>query len=442
MNPVEAATDPTLDATGTPALRSGTRVAEMEGFTSETLAKRTFALDSGRAFCQGVSESYGRTFFLLIALKEFDAPPVAKSLIAGAGGMGMLLSPMLVSAVIKRRWRTSTVASTIVAAGGLALLLPLLVHDLRAYVAAAMIALALADLVMVLMAPIYASNYPVSRRGQLVGRSIVVRVASAALVGAGVGKFLNRDIKRWPYVVGLGVVAWILQAGFLRRIPSLPLPAVATDRSAIRRRVHLLRTDPILRNTLGSWMLIGFANLMTIPLRVEYLGNAKYGVSADTAKVAMLTVTIPAVVRLGMTPFFGWIFDRMNFFGLRIAVNLAFGISIGSFFATRSTLGLVLASVAFGVGIAGGDVLWSLWATKFAPADQVADYMALHTFTTGLRAVSAPFIGFWMVAAFPARTVGVVCMLMTIAGSILLVPDMLRTLQRRVPPAVPVGVDT
>jgi len=205
--------------------------------------------------------------------------------------------------------------------------------------------------------------------------------------------------------------------------------------------MHLVKTDPILRNTLASWMFIGFANLMTIPLRVEYLGNAKYGVSADTAKVAMLTVTVPAVVRLVMTPFFGWIFDRMNFFGMRIAVNLAFGLSIGSFFATRSTLGLVLASVAFGVGIAGGDVLWSLWATKFAPADQVADYMALHTFTTGLRAVAAPFIGFWMVAAFPARSVGVACMLMTVAGSILLVPDMLRTLQRRVTPAVPVGVD-
>lgn len=412
----------------------GAEPSGIEDLSNDALVRRTFRLDSGRSLFQGVSESFGRTFFLLIALKQFDAPPGAKSLIAGAGGIGMLLSPMLVSKVIRKRWRVSTVGSVIVGLGGITLMLPLVVHDLRVYVVAAMIALAMADLVTVLMAPIYAANYPLSRRGQLVGRSIVVRVASAAVVGAVVGRFLKGDIRRWPYVVALGCLAWIAQATFLRKIPSDSLPLVANDRSAIRRRLHLLKTDSILRNTLLSWMFIGFANLMTIPLRVEYLGNPKYGVSADTAKVALLTVTIPAIVRLLLTPLFGWIFDRMNFFGLRITINIAFGISIGSFFATRSTIGLVAASIAFGIGIAGGDVLWSLWATKFAPPDQVADYMALHTFTTGMRAVVAPFIGFWLVGNFPARNVGIVCMLMTVVGSMVIVPDMLRTLQRRVRP--------
>ena len=410
---------------------SGQEPSGIEGLSNDGLIRKTFVLDSARSMFQGVSESYGRTFFLLIALTEFDAPLRAKSLIAGAGGVGMLMSPMLVSLVIKRRWRVSSVASTVVGIGGLALIVPLLVHDLRAYVIAAMIALAMADLVTVLMAPIYALNYPLRRRGQLVGRSIVVRVASAALVGALVGGYLKGDIRRWPYVVALGAVAWLAQAVFLRKIPSVALPTVPTDHSALRRRLRLLKTDPILRNTLLSWMFIGFANLMTIPLRVEYLSNSKYGVAADAAKIALLTVTVPAIVRLVMTPFFGWIFDRMNFFGLRIAVNIAFGISIGSFFASRSTAGLVAASIAFGVGIAGGDVLWSLWATKFAPHDQVADYMALHTFTTGMRAVTAPFIGFWLVGQFPVRNVGVVCGVMTLVGSLVIVPDMLRTLERR-----------
>ena len=399
---------------------------------SEAVTRRTFRLDTGRSFFQGISESYGRTFFLLIALKEFDAPASAKSLIAGAGGFGMLMSPLLVSIVMKRRWKISTVASTVVAVGGAALVLPLLVHDLRVYVASAMVALAVADLVTVLLAPIYASNYPFTRRGQLVGRSIMVKVASAAVVGAVVGGILKRDIRRWPLVVALGLVAWWAQAFFLRRIPSDPLPLLPTDRSATRRRLQLLQSDSILRNTLASWMFIGMANLMTIPLRVEYLGNPRYGVNADAARIALLTVTVPAVVRLVLTPWFGWVFDRMNFFGLRIAINIAFGLSIGLFFASRSTTGLVVASVAFGIGIAGGDVLWSLWATKFAPRDQVADYMSLHTFSTGMRAVSAPFIGFWLVGSFPARTVGMVCMLMTLVGSAVIVPDMMRTLQRRV----------
>ena len=49
---------------------------------SEAVTRRTFRLDTGRSFFQGISESYGRTFFLLIALKEFDAPASAKTLLA------------------------------------------------------------------------------------------------------------------------------------------------------------------------------------------------------------------------------------------------------------------------------------------------------------------------------------------------------------------------
>ena len=298
-----------------------------------------------------------------------------------------------------------------------------------------MIALAVADLVTgTACSHLRFNNYPVRKRGQLVGRSIMVRVASAAAVGALVGGFPQT---RYPSLAdGRGTrPRGLVGAGTVSPPNPLRAPAIgASDNSATRRRLDLLKTDPILRNTLASWMFMGMANLMTIPLRVEYLGNEKYGINADAAKVALLTVTIPAVVRLFFTPVFGWIFDRMNFFGLRISINLAFGLSIGLFFASSSDVGLVVASVAFGVGIAGGDVLWSLWATKFAPADQVADYMSLHTFSTGLRAVSAPFIGFWLVDSFPARTVGIVCMLMTVIGSVVIVPDMLRTLQRRMAP--------
>ncbi|MEZ5302399.1 MAG: hypothetical protein R3F11_17460 [Verrucomicrobiales bacterium] len=46
----------------------------------------------------------------------------------------------------------------------------------------------------------------------------------------------------------------------------------------------------------------------------------------------------------------------------------------------------------------GGNIAWSLWVTKLAPADRVAEYMSVHTFTTGLRGMAAPFLGFWLAA--------------------------------------------
>ena len=49
------------------------------------------------------------------------------------------------------------------------------------------------------------------------------------------------------------------------------------------------------------------------------------------------------------------------------------------------------------IGNGGGDVAWGLWVTKFAPPEQVADDMSVHTFFTGLRGVLAPVAAFQLV---------------------------------------------
>ena len=44
-----------------------------------------------------------------------------------------------------------------------------------------------------------------------------------------------------------------------------------------------MREDALFRRTLVMWMLMGFANLMVLPLRVEYLANPKQGVTWNGA---------------------------------------------------------------------------------------------------------------------------------------------------------------
>jgi MFS family permease len=66
------------------------------------------------------------------------------------------------------------------------------------------------------------------------------------------------------------------------------------------------------------------------------------------------------------------------------------------FFATDSWPLLVISAVIFGIGTSGGDLAWNLWVTKFAPADKVSDYMAVHVFFTGIRGVLAPPVGFFL----------------------------------------------
>lgn len=393
---------------------------------SEELARKTFRLDSARSIMAGIAEAFGRTFFLLIALQAFNAPKIDKSLIACAGGLGMLASPLLVSVVMQGRWRVSHAASVLVLSGAVLLVFPLLVHNLYVYVVCVMGAIAVGDGIAVLMAPIHAANYPAGQRGKYVSGSLMVRVFSAAVAGYVIGGILKSDIERWPLVVGFAMLAWLAQAALLWRMPSPVLALQPTDHSAIRRRWNLVRNDSILRNVLISWMFMGIGNLMTIPLRIEYLSKSSYGISANAAKIAMLTVTVPAIVRLFLTPGFGWIFDRVDFFTVRILVNVAFGVSIASFFAGTSDASLYFGAITFGIGIAGGDVLWSLWTTKFAPPDKVADYMSIHTFTTGIRGTAAPFLAFWMVGTYSPRIVGFLCAGLTFVGSAIIVPEALR----------------
>ena len=113
----------------------------------------------------------------------------------------------------------------------------------------------------------------------------------------------------------------------------------------------------------------------------------------------------------------------MNFFVMRMTLNLGFMLGILSFFTTGSFWGLIAGALFYGVSIAGGDVAWSLWVTKFAPPERVADYMAVHTFFTGLRGAVAPAVAFQAAGVLSLSTMGWIAASLVLIGTLLLVPE-------------------
>jgi MFS family permease len=175
-------------------------------------------------------------------------------------------------------------------------------------------------------------------------------------------------------------------------------------------------------------MFLGFAMLMMAPLRVEYLANPRYGVRLNgevltAGTVALFTSVIPNIARLILNPLWGRLFDRMNFFTLRIVLNAGFALGILSFFSGGSLPGLVAGAVFFGISNAGADVAWSLWVTKFAPPERVAEYMSVHTFFTGVRGVIAPAVAFYMVSGVNPITLGWISVGLILIGSAFLLPE-------------------
>ena len=383
---------------------------------------RTQVLDIARAVPSGMLVPLESSVLLTIAITRFEAPGWVKGLIAAAAGVGLLISPFITGAARRSSRPAMHVAAitTVVGAAGFALAA---VGPLAMLVLGSIIGVACISASIPLLTSTYDRNFAPADRGVRVGRGMTVRVAVAAVTGLLMGGYLTAHPERWRQLLLAGAVAMIAMSVAQRSFPSERVPAVEGRLPSSLPHFHLLGEDRQLRLTLIAWMFMGFGNLMLLPLRVEFLAQPRYGVNADAAKITMLTVTIPSLVRLACMPLFGRLFDRMSFFSARIMVNMMFAIYVAAFFSGTGTTGLLVGAVAFGVASAGGDLMWALWVTKFAPPGRVADYMGLHTFFTGIRAVSAPLLGFLVIERYDLTTVAMMAAAMIVVSSLMLLPE-------------------
>jgi hypothetical protein len=386
-----------------------------------SLTIRTFRYEALRAVASGVVETASTTFLLIIAVQWFQAGAFAKGCIAAGLGLGYLISPAIVALVKHLRVPVTIAAARMAFGGGLAMLAAAAVPRLPVFTLASLLSLAAAGGLIPLLTQVYQDNYPPAARGRLFSRTVMIRIVAAAAFSWLAGVWLAGEIANFRPLLVAFALAFFFSAWCLYRIPSAPLAEAGAANPL--RMFATLGHDRAFRTTLVSWMFMGFANLMMLPLRIEYLANPRYGLALSADMIALLTGVVPNVARLAMSPVWGWVFDRANFFVLRMVLNLGFALGIVSFFASDTTPGLVLAALTFGVSVAGGDVAWSLWVTKVAPADRVADYMSVHTFFTGLRGLAAPMLGFALVTRWSMASMGLVAAGFILVATVMLIPE-------------------
>lgn len=392
-------------------------------------AKTTFHYDRLRAVSAGIIETAGSTFLLLIAVKWFHAGAPAKATIAAAGSVGLLISPAVLAFVTARQWKASKAASGLFCLGSVSFIVSAVWNVLPVFVVCAVVGMACSSAVLPLLTQIYQDNYPIRQRGSLFSKAFIIRIATAAVFSYGVGRLLSENMNRFPGVLLAFAAAFAAAAWCLARVPSRPIDHDGGTHPF--RSLRFVRDDALFRRTLTSWMILGFANLMMLPLRVEYLANPVYNLGLTVLWIALLTEVIPNVARLCLSPVWGWLFDKMNFFMLRAILNLGFGVGILAFFVGDGMTGLIIGAVVYGVSRAGGDVAWSLWVTKVAPAGRVAEYMAVHTFFTGVRGVCAPALAFLVVQHLALSTMGWISAGLILTATLMLVPEIRLGRKRR-----------
>ncbi len=383
--------------------------------------RRTFAAEAIRACAAGVLETALATFAIFLVVTRFDSGPAIKSLLIASPAFGLLGSLLVVPAVAKMRLRASYAAGCIsllsmvgfaVAAIGC--------ESETAFVVGTCIGLGVIGMALPLQTHYLRINYPTSNRGRLFSATIFIRALTAMAVSWGFGVYLDRDPDRYPVLLWIFVAASGIAALCYFTIPSEPLRSNGPGRIDFTSAVRLSLKDSIFVQLLIAAMILGFGVLAANALRVDYLVNPEHGLEFDVKTVSLVTGIVPSAVRLGSTFFWGWLFDRIDFFKLRIVVNLVFLAGVILYFVWTDVRIILIGSALFGLARGGGEILFNLFVTKITAAENIADYMSVHTFLAGIRIFLAPFLGFFLVQYADVPAMVVVCCLL-VAGSIVII---------------------
>lgn len=394
--------------------------------TAAERRRLTYRYERLRAPAAGIIETAGTTFLLLIAVRHFESGSMSKAILAGGASVGLILGPWLVSRVQASQRPAAQGASAVALVGAALFALAAAFPAESVFILCSAAGMACASIMIPLMTQVYRENYPAHERGTLFSRAVMIRIAAAGSFSWLAGRLLAHRLDHFQWLLVTFAVAFVVTSFCLKRCPSRRLTHARGTHPF--QSLRYVTEDRLFRYTLISWMLLGFGNLMMLPLRIEYLANPDHGwrlhgLPFTAALIAVLTEVVPNAARLVLNPLWGWLFDRINFFVLRMVLNVGFLLGILCFFLADSLSGLVWGSVMYGISRAGGDVAWSLWVTKFAPPDRVADYMSVHTFFTGVRGVLAPFIAFWSVTVLPIQLLAAVSGVLIVVATLILVPE-------------------
>jgi predicted MFS family arabinose efflux permease len=261
---------------------------------------------------------------------------------------------------------------------------------------------------------IYGQNYRKEERGSRLGLSMIFMAISGLVFSKISSMLLDKDLANFRLVLGIAAVAAFFCALIFIKIPSRQLPK--SNCHALFENFHLIWKDKLFGYILLCWTLIGVANQMTMPLRIEYLANEKYGINFSNQTLTYLTAIIPTTSRIVSSYFWGKTFDRLKFVPMKQLVNMCHLIGVPLFLLAKDPLFIGLASIFLGLAHGGGLIAWSLWITKIAPSNKLSEYMSVDLVVIGLRNFLSPSIGYFLLTHTNPATVGKIAFLMISIG--------------------------
>lgn len=359
------------------------------------IARQTARWENIRGAFSGILEACWQAFALLVVIRYFDGSNMQKACLQSALTGGLLLTPLTVGWLARRGIASARACMWISLIGMVGMFISAAAWTVEMFVVSLIGVQVLMAQGMPLISHIFATNFQKHERGRYLSTALMINGLVGVVFSYFGGRALDVDISSFRGIYLMGAIACLVCAYAFQQMPSQPLNSEKIGNPWAN--ISLIWKDKLFGAMLLGWMFMGLGNLMTLPLRVEYMANPVYGINATNEQIAMITLGIPLGCRLAFTKFWGYLFDRLNIVVVRVILNILFLFSMWAFFFTDK-LWLMAVGMAFqGIGFAGGRVMWALWTTRLVPHDHVTAYVSVHTGLTGLRGALAPFIGFALI---------------------------------------------
>ncbi|MAL85108.1 MAG: hypothetical protein CMI23_01950 [Opitutae bacterium] len=357
------------------------------------IAINTQKFDLFRNTFNGIVEASFASTCLLVAIRYFEASDTLKSLLAGGGSIGFLITPLFLLLIGRSKLPVSILCSILMFCAAFGILISASATTSWFYAGSVLIACVLAVQVPSLMVHIYSNNYNSNERGRKISSNLMLSAIVGCFTALLIGYLLDKDLNHFRAIAIVTFFLCVATGYFHLKIPSKPLKS--TSEGLFKDLIRAIK-DRLFFWMLTGWMLMGIGNLITIPLRVEYLANPVHGLNLSNTMILIITMVVPLICRVLSTPFWGWAFDNFNLAFVRIYINLFFLLGLFCYFQTHNLLLLIISSAMIGTATGGGTMAWALWVTKVAPKGRESTYMSIHSFFTGIRGLPAPFIGYWI----------------------------------------------
>lgn len=293
------------------------------------------------------------------------------------------------------------IAITVIAAA------PRTPNGLLLLVAAAFVARTCLAGIVTIRATVWGVNYP-TERARMTGKFQAVSVTISSLIAIGLGYAMQVSEDSYRFLIPIfGLIALVGVGSYARikvRSESTILareqaqtnkttgsiePIAALFRSITRVMID----DRDYRRYQTCQFLIGIGNMMSW---APFVIIAKEQFGLDYLPGLLLTQVIPLLMMPIFIPFWARFMDRVHIVTFRSIHSWVFVLTfILSLLAaqTHALWLLYAASITRGIAFGGGALAWNLGHLQYVKPERSTDYMAVHVTLTGVRGLTAPFLG-------------------------------------------------